>query len=83
MTLIDIRNPGEREQGAIPGAIHLPLAQLRDNLAEVPRDKPIVVHCAGGWRSSVAASLLRANGFKDVSDLLGGYNQWSESYTLA
>jgi hydroxyacylglutathione hydrolase len=79
VTLIDIRNPGEREQGAIPGATHLPLAQLRDNLAEVPTDKPIVVHCAGGWRSSVAASLLRANGFQDVSDLLGGYNQWSES----
>jgi hydroxyacylglutathione hydrolase len=79
VTLIDIRNPGEREQGAIPGATHLPLAQLRDNLAEVPTDKPIVVHCAGGWRSSVAASLLRANGFQDVSDLRGGYNQWSES----
>jgi hydroxyacylglutathione hydrolase len=83
VTLIDIRNPGERERGAIPGAIHLPLAQLRDNLSEVPTDKPIVVHCAGGWRSSVAASLLRANGFQNVSDLLGGYNQWSESDTLA
>ncbi len=43
-----------------------------------PTDKPIVVHCAGGWRSSVAASLLRANGIQHVSDLLGGYNQWAD-----
>ncbi|MGN0124086.1 MAG: rhodanese-like domain-containing protein, partial [Rhodococcus sp. (in: high G+C Gram-positive bacteria)] len=45
--------------------------------------KPIVVHCAGGWRSSVAASLLRAQGFGNVTDLLGGYNAWAESHTLA
>jgi hydroxyacylglutathione hydrolase len=83
VTLIDIRNPAERELGTIPGAIHLPLAQMRDNLANVPTDKPIVVHCAGGWRSSVAASLLRATGFQRVSDLLGGYNQWSEAHTMA
>lgn len=78
VTLIDIRNPGEREAGAIPGSIHIPLAQLRNRLDEVPTDKPIVVHCAGGWRSSVAASLLRANGFRQVSDLLGGYNAWAD-----
>jgi glyoxylase-like metal-dependent hydrolase (beta-lactamase superfamily II)/rhodanese-related sulfurtransferase len=80
VTLIDIRNPGERENRAIPGSIHLPLAQLRTRLAEVPADRPIVVHCAGGWRSSVAASLLRANGFQRVSDLLGGYNAWADAH---
>ncbi|MGB3484267.1 MAG: MBL fold metallo-hydrolase [Mycobacterium sp.] len=80
VTLIDIRNPGERETGAIPGSLHLPLAQLRTGLAEIPTDKPIVVHCAGGWRSSVAASLLRANGFTAVSDLDGGYNAWTDSH---
>lgn len=76
VTLVDIRNPGEREAGAIPGSLHIPLAQLRARMGEVPGDKPIVLHCAGGWRSSVAASLLRANGFQLVSDLLGGYNAW-------
>jgi rhodanese-related sulfurtransferase len=45
----------------------------------LPTDKPIVVHCAGGWRSSVAASLLRANGIGQVSDLLGGYNAWADA----
>lgn len=76
--LIDIRNPGERESGAIPGSLPIPLAQLRSRIDEVPDGKPIVLHCAGGWRSSVAASLLRANGFDQVSDLLGGYHAWSD-----
>ncbi len=77
VTLIDIRNPGERESGTIQAAMSIPLAQLRKRLAEVPADKPIVVHCAGGWRSSVAASLLRAEGYEQVADLRGGYNEWA------
>ncbi|MCG5432646.1 MBL fold metallo-hydrolase [Mycobacterium sp. MYCO198283] len=80
VTLVDIRNPGEREGGAIPDSLHIPLAQLRVRLGEVPADKPIVVHCAGGWRSSVAASVLRANGIGQVSDLLGGYNAWADAH---
>lgn len=79
VTVLDIRNPGEREVGVIPGSIHIPLAQLLIRLEEVPTDHPIVVHCAGGWRSSVAASLLRAEGLPDVSDLAGGYNAWAEA----
>ena len=74
--LIDIRNPGEREHGAIAGALHIPLAQLRSRLSEVSTARRIVVHCASGWRSSVAASLLREHGFENVSDLAGGYNAW-------
>lgn len=80
VTLIDIRNPGELESGAIPGAVHIPLAQLRARLNEVPTDKPVVVYCAGGWRSSVAASLLRAAGFEEVSDLAGGYTGWVRAH---
>ncbi|GAT06892.1 MBL fold metallo-hydrolase [Mycolicibacterium novocastrense] len=83
VTLIDIRNPGELETGTIPGAIHIPLAQLRNRLDAVPTGKPIVVHCAGGWRSSVAASLLRAHGLDNVSDLTGGYNAWVHTHALA
>ncbi|MCV7282156.1 MBL fold metallo-hydrolase [Mycolicibacterium flavescens] len=80
VTVIDVRNPGEREAGAIGGSMHIPLAQLRTRMGEVPTDRPIVLHCAGGWRSSVAASLLRANGFDQVSDLLGGYNAWAHTH---
>jgi hydroxyacylglutathione hydrolase len=76
VSLIDVRNSGERDRGAIAGALHFPLAQLRSRLCEVPTAKPIVVHCASGWRSSVAASLLREYGFENVSDLAGGYNVW-------
>lgn len=80
VTLIDIRNPGEREAGCIPGSISVPLAQMRARMDEIPTDKPIVVHCAGGWRSSVAASLLRAEGFEPVSDLAGGYHAWVDAH---
>jgi len=83
VTVVDVRNPGELESGTIAGSIHLPLAQLRGRLDEIPAGKPIVVHCAGGWRSSVAASLLRAEGFENVSDLTGGYNAWAEAHVIA
>lgn len=77
ITVLDVRNPAEHASGGIPGAISIPLAQLRSRLPELPADRPIVVYCAGGWRSSVAASLLRAAGFEPVSDLLGGYTAWA------
>lgn len=75
--VVDVRNSGELAQGAIPGAWHIPLAQLPKRLAEIPSDRPVVAYCAGGYRSSVAASLLRRAGFADVSDLLGGYGAWA------
>jgi hydroxyacylglutathione hydrolase len=77
VTLIDVRNPGELELGTIPGAIHIPLAQLRTGLDAVPTDKPVVMYCAGGWRSSAAASLMRATGLTPVLDLAGGYSSWA------
>ncbi len=75
--LVDVRNPGELAAGAIPGAYHIPLAQLPGRIGEVPTDRPVVAYCAGGYRSSAAASLLRRAGLPDVSDLLGGYGAWS------
>ncbi|MGB6179776.1 MAG: rhodanese-like domain-containing protein, partial [Rhodococcus sp. (in: high G+C Gram-positive bacteria)] len=80
VTLVDIRNPGERESGIIPGSLSIPLAQLRTRISELPTELPIVVHCAGGWRSSVAASLLRSQGVEGVSDLVGGYNAWADQH---
>ncbi|GAB3843276.1 rhodanese-like domain-containing protein [Micromonospora andamanensis] len=74
--VLDVRNAGERDNGAIDGSLHIPLAELPRRLDEVPNDRPVVVHCAGGYRSSVAASLLRAAGRTDVADLLGGYGAW-------
>jgi glyoxylase-like metal-dependent hydrolase (beta-lactamase superfamily II)/rhodanese-related sulfurtransferase len=74
--LVDVRNPGELETGEIPWAHHVPLPALRRRLAEVRRDGPIVLYCAGGWRSAVAASYLRSQGYSDVSDMIGGYEGW-------
>jgi rhodanese-related sulfurtransferase len=82
-TVVDVRGGGEREAGAVPGSIHVPLAELRRRLDEVPAGQPVVVYCAGGWRSSVAASLLRHAGRPDVSDLLGGYNAWQATHPVA
>jgi glyoxylase-like metal-dependent hydrolase (beta-lactamase superfamily II)/rhodanese-related sulfurtransferase len=78
MQLIDVRNPGEHALGALPGAVNIPVGQLPGRLDELDASRPTVVYCAGGYRSSVAASLLRANGFDDVSDIVGGYGAWTE-----
>jgi rhodanese-related sulfurtransferase len=76
--LVDVRNPGEQEDGRIDGALSLPLAALLDQYHELDPARPTVVYCAGGYRSSIAASLLASRGFADVSDLLGGYPAWAE-----
>ena len=74
LQLVDVRNPGEVAGGMIANAVNIPVGQLPDRIAELDPRRPTVVYCAGGYRSSVAASLLRQNGFDDVSDVLGGYN---------
>jgi len=79
LQVVDVRNPGEVAAGAIPGAIAIPVGQLPGRLDELDATKPTVVYCAGGYRSSVAASLLRQRGFADVSDILGGYEAWKEA----
>ncbi|MGD9794317.1 MAG: rhodanese-like domain-containing protein [Acidimicrobiia bacterium] len=76
LTLIDVRNPGETALGVIPGARVISLPALLANLDELDQMAPTVVYCAGGYRSAIAASLLRAHGFVDVSDLIGGYTAW-------
>jgi hydroxyacylglutathione hydrolase len=80
LQIVDVRNPGEVAAGAIPNAVAIPVGQLPSRLSELDAAKPTVVYCAGGYRSSVAASLLRQNGFVDVSDILGGYGAWEDSH---
>ncbi len=83
ITLVDVRNPGETAGGTIPGAVLIPLPQLAGRAGELDPGTPVVVYCAGGWRSSVGASVLRAHGLTDVSDLLGGYNAWDQAHPKA
>jgi hydroxyacylglutathione hydrolase len=76
LQILDVRGPAELEEGTVPGAVTIPLAELVPRLDELDPDAPTVVYCAGGYRSSTAASVLRAAGFADVSDLLGGWSGW-------
>ena len=82
LQIVDVRNPGEFADGTIPGAVTLPLPQLLDHLDELDPAAPTVVFCAGGYRSSTAASTLRAHGFAIVADVIGGYGAW-EALTTA
>ena len=83
LQIVDVRNPGEAAAGMIPGAISIPVGQLPGRLGELDATRPTVVYCAGGYRSSVAASLLRQRGFADVSDILGGYTAWEQTVQSA
>ena len=73
LQVVDVRNVGETQLGSVDGAINIPIAELQSRLGELNSTTPTVVFCAGGYRSSIAASVLREAGFADVSDVLGGY----------
>jgi glyoxylase-like metal-dependent hydrolase (beta-lactamase superfamily II)/rhodanese-related sulfurtransferase len=74
--LVDVRAPREYDGKRISGAVSMPLNHLAEHIHELPRDRPLVVHCAGGYRSSIAASLLMREGRTDVSELAGGIAAW-------
>ena len=77
--VLDVRQPGERANQALEPSLHIPLGELEARAGELPRDRPIVVHCATGYRSMVAASLLEAAGFEAPRDLEGGIEAWAEA----
>jgi hydroxyacylglutathione hydrolase len=74
--MIDVRTPRERGEKSIKGTTHQPLNTLRAEVPNIPRDRAIIVFCAGGYRSSMAASLLQREGFANVSELAGGIAAW-------
>lgn len=80
-TLVDVRTADEFELGAIPGAINLPLNELREHLDKIPRDKPIWVYCGIGLRGYLASNLLKDNGFKNVRNLIGGLKTYKAATT--
>jgi len=73
---IDVRAPREREQKHIAGSLGLPLNHLLENINTLPKSRPLLVYCAGGYRSSIAASLLQGSGFEIVSEIAGGITAW-------
>lgn len=75
--LIDTRTPEEYSFGSIPGAVNIPLDELRNHLSEIPSDKPVVLFCAVGLRGYLAQRILIGNGYKQVRNLIGGYKTYS------
>jgi NADPH-dependent 2,4-dienoyl-CoA reductase/sulfur reductase-like enzyme/rhodanese-related sulfurtransferase len=71
--VLDVRNLGEYEASHLKGALNIPVDELRFRLDEVPRGRPIVVHCRSGFRSHLALRILKQNGFAEVRNLSGGY----------
>jgi rhodanese-related sulfurtransferase len=75
--VLDVRAPRECSQTRIEGSVNIPLNQLPARVAEVPRDRRVVVHCAAGYRSAIATSLLQQHGVQNLADLAGGMQAWA------
>ncbi len=77
---LDVREPDEYEQGAIPGAVHIPRGHLEFQVEGrlLNKDEPVVVYCAGGTRSAFAAKTLQEIGFTNVVSVIGGFNRWKD-----
>jgi hydroxyacylglutathione hydrolase len=82
LAMLDVRGRGEWEEGHIPGTPNVPLGYLAERLAEVPRDRPVVLHCQGGGRSMIAAGLLQSLGVPEVINLAGGFTDWRRDVGL-
>jgi hydroxyacylglutathione hydrolase len=74
--LLDVRNPGEWATRHIDGSVNVPLNHLQERIGEIPRDRRIAVHCAGGYRSSIAASILHQYGITHLIEMAGGLAAW-------
>ena len=74
--LVDVRQPGEWEQGHIAGAILKPLPKLMESLHALDPRRIVAVHCKSGYRSAIAASMLQREGFDQVVNVIGGFDAW-------
>ncbi|MFZ4634588.1 MAG: rhodanese-like domain-containing protein, partial [Saprospiraceae bacterium] len=77
--LFDVRNPNEFEAGHINGAENVPLDFINDSMLRLPKDQTAYIHCAGGYRSMIFASILRARGYDNLVDVVGGYKAIKDS----
>jgi sulfur-carrier protein adenylyltransferase/sulfurtransferase len=75
--LLDVREDDERAVARIEPSLHIPMNSLPDHLSDLPRDRRIIVYCHHGGRSYAVAGFLEAEGFKDVTNLTGGIDEWS------
>jgi hydroxyacylglutathione hydrolase len=78
-TVIDVRGRAEWEAGHLPDVPNIPVGYLGEHLDELPTDRPLVLHCQGGGRSSIAASVLQARGLTNVVNMSGGFGAWQQA----
>ena len=78
-TIIDVRNEQEWQQGHIEGSVNIPLRDLAERIDEIPAAGDVVIHCQGGYRSTIATSMLQQHGKTNALDLVGGYQAWTQS----
>jgi rhodanese-related sulfurtransferase len=76
--LLDVRKPSERKAKFIEGSHFITLSHLEEQVHTLPKDKLIIVHCAGGYRSATAVSLLNKHGLLNVTDIIGGIDAWQK-----
>ena len=81
--ILDVRNLSEFKEGHIPGAQHIFVGKLEERLDEIPRDKPIAVHCQSGYRSALATTILLDKGFDNIRNYAGGWAEWSRNLDMA
>jgi rhodanese-related sulfurtransferase len=79
--VLDVREANEFEGGKLPNAVHIPLSQLKDRVAEIAKytSRPVIVYCARGVRGGAATSALTRLGFKEVQSLRGGFRAWKDA----
>jgi rhodanese-related sulfurtransferase len=76
--ILDVREGWENEMCKLPGSVLMPLAALADDYVQLPKDRPIVVHCHHGGRSAKAVAFLRQQGYTNAFNLKGGIHSWSQ-----
>jgi rhodanese-related sulfurtransferase len=79
LLLVDVREPTERQFASIAPSVHIPMQQIPSRVAQLPRDREIVVFCHTGVRSAMVAAYLEHQGFPRVANLTGGIDAWSRS----
>jgi hydroxyacylglutathione hydrolase len=79
LVIIDVRKPSEFEAEHVSDAINVPLDFLNNHLAEIPKEGEVYLHCAGGYRSMIAASILKSRGWNNLIDIHGGFKSIAET----
>jgi hydroxyacylglutathione hydrolase len=83
VTVLDVRNEDEWVHGHVPGAVHMPVAEISHHARDLPDEAPVAVHCGVGYRAAIAASLLEQAGRQRIIHVIGPYSDWDRLHLAA